>query len=121
MEVWTDWYQERAEGHASSEVLEFARVALSEETWVQGPKGVNAEIRRLTLEHAAMNRGETTPQPNDDTSENEIAAALGQRPAAYSFSFQSGRNKYTHNKKPLPSTILRRQFIRRFFSKQPSL
>ena len=50
--VWTDWYDARLAGggHINSE-LETARVLIPGEMWEQGPKVVNAEIRRLMAVH----------------------------------------------------------------------
>lgn len=50
-EVWTEWYEARLAGHPAIEALEVARVMIAEEVWKQGPKVVNAEIRRLIEKH----------------------------------------------------------------------
>ena len=50
--VWTDWYEARLRGDTPNEALERARVLeITEEMWEQGPKVVNAEIRRLIEKH----------------------------------------------------------------------
>ncbi len=52
-EVWVDWYEERLVGRPADPNLESARFTLPEELWQQGPKAVNAEIRRLIEERRA--------------------------------------------------------------------
>ncbi len=48
-DVWTDWYDDRLAGHPpEEEILAVARVTLPEPMWEQGPKLVNAAIRKLT-------------------------------------------------------------------------
>jgi hypothetical protein len=53
-EVWTDWYEARLRGVPCDLALEEARVLIPDEIWDQGPRAVNAEIRRLIAEHAAQ-------------------------------------------------------------------
>ncbi|MHB8886713.1 MAG: hypothetical protein ACYC5H_16845 [Methylovirgula sp.] len=50
-DVWINWYDARLVGMPSIEALERARVTLPNKTWQQGPKVVNAEIKRLIGEH----------------------------------------------------------------------
>ena len=50
-DVWTEWYEARRKGVPSDEALEVARVMIANEIWAQGPKAVNAEIKRLIEEH----------------------------------------------------------------------
>ena len=61
-EVWLDWYEARRDGEAAYEALEVARVLIPEEIWRQGPKVVNAEIRRLIVEHADSTGVAIAPQ-----------------------------------------------------------
>jgi hypothetical protein len=49
--VWTDWYDARLDGRRANETLEVARATIADEIWEQGPKVVNAEIKRLIEEH----------------------------------------------------------------------
>ena len=47
-EVWIDWYEDRLAGQPSADAdLDIARVMPIDDLWEQGPKAVNAEIRRL--------------------------------------------------------------------------
>ncbi|MCW1843583.1 hypothetical protein [Prosthecomicrobium hirschii] len=47
-DVWTDWYEARLAGKRPwRRSLEIARATLPDELWEQGPKAVNAEIKRL--------------------------------------------------------------------------
>ena len=50
-DVWIFWYSNRILGIHDIEDLEIARLALPEEIWEQGPKVVNAEIKRLEEEY----------------------------------------------------------------------
>jgi hypothetical protein len=50
-EVWTDWYEMRLLGDPANEALEVARVTIPEEIWVQGPKVVNAHIKKLIAKY----------------------------------------------------------------------
>ena len=64
--VWTDWYDARLAGggYINSE-LETARVLIPDKMWKQGPKVVNAEIRRLMAVHQpprADQEGAVSPQ-----------------------------------------------------------
>ena len=52
-DVWIDWYEDRLAGRPANPDLERARFTLPEELWQQGPKAVNAEIRRLIEERRA--------------------------------------------------------------------
>jgi hypothetical protein len=45
--VWTDWYEERLKGREAALALEIARATIPDETWKQGPRVVNGQIRRL--------------------------------------------------------------------------
>ena len=45
-EVWTNWYDDRLEGHVRDEKRELAYVRIEEALWNQGPAIVNAEIKR---------------------------------------------------------------------------
>ena len=56
-EVWTSWYEDRLLGSPSlGEAFDIAVATLPDELWRQGPKIVNAEIRRLIEAH-------TPPEP----------------------------------------------------------
>jgi hypothetical protein len=77
-EVWTKWYDDRLNGRRSIESLEAARVFIREEIWRQGPKVVNAEIKKLIEEFS----------PLDQAAERE---ALRQRPAAFQFRIANGK------------------------------
>lgn len=47
-DVWTDWYDARLAGRSPwRQSIEFARATLPDSLWEQGPKAVNAEIKRL--------------------------------------------------------------------------
>lgn len=47
-DVWTDWYDDRLAGKRPwRRSLEIARATLPDDLWEQGPKAVNAEIKRL--------------------------------------------------------------------------
>jgi hypothetical protein len=54
-DVWTDWYEARLYGISAGFLpkasLEIARVTIEEKVWEQGPKVVNAHIKRLMEEH----------------------------------------------------------------------
>ncbi|MGP0060796.1 MAG: hypothetical protein ACLPID_16065 [Beijerinckiaceae bacterium] len=52
-DVWTEWYEARLEGRPAIEALEVARVMIADDTWKQGPKVVNAEIKKLIARHTA--------------------------------------------------------------------
>lgn len=61
-EVWTDWYEARLAGTPSIEALEIARVTIADYIWKQGPKVVNAEIKKLIEKYNEM---PPTPQPDN--------------------------------------------------------
>lgn len=46
-EVWTQWYEARLRGRASSEVLDLARLIIKNDIWQQGQALVNDEIKEL--------------------------------------------------------------------------
>lgn len=47
-EVWTEWYEDRLAGRASTDpAVDIARAMLDEELWEKGPEAVNATIRQL--------------------------------------------------------------------------
>jgi hypothetical protein len=52
-EVWTDWYEDRVLGRQTDPELQIARTTLPGELWEEGPKAVNAEIRRLIEAHTS--------------------------------------------------------------------
>lgn len=45
--VWTDWYEARLRGKASSEALEAARLMIKNDIWEQGPAVVNSEFKKF--------------------------------------------------------------------------
>jgi hypothetical protein len=49
-EVWTDWYEERLQAGPADQVIEVARATIPSALWDQGPRVVNAEIRRMLEE-----------------------------------------------------------------------
>jgi hypothetical protein len=56
-DVWVRWYEDRLLGRPSlGDIFDIAVATLPEELWRQGPKAVNAEIRRLIELH-------TSPEP----------------------------------------------------------
>ena len=60
-DVWTRWYDALLEGREpESEAMAIARVSLPEEIWAQGPKVVNAAIKRLEEEEIQKWLGEET-------------------------------------------------------------
>jgi hypothetical protein len=61
-EVWTDWYEARLKNGPADQALEVAIATIPTSTWDQGPRIVNAEIRRL-LDRAGM-AAPTKPDPN---------------------------------------------------------
>ena len=75
-EVWTDWYEDRLHGRPFNKPLEEARVLIPDEIWKQGPKAVNAEIKRLIEEHKPK------PPPAPDLPD--------QRPTPIRFEFRDG-------------------------------
>jgi len=75
-QVWTEWYEERRDGLPAVEALEVARVMIANEVWEQGPKTVNAEIRRLIDQHEAAEEREVFESAfADDVQEARIAPA----------------------------------------------
>lgn len=61
-DVWTRWYDALLEGHEpESKAMAIARVSLSEAIWAQGPKVVNAEIKRLEEAERAAKADEFVP------------------------------------------------------------
>jgi TIR domain len=56
-EVWTDWYQARLKAGPADQVLEVARATIPNDVWKQGPKVVNAEIRRMFEEREIWRHG----------------------------------------------------------------
>lgn len=56
-DVWTDWYEARLAGKRPwRQSLEIARATLPDDLWKQGPKEVNAEIKRLIAAEKAKSR-----------------------------------------------------------------
>jgi hypothetical protein len=55
---WTNWYQARLRAREADEVLEVARVTIPNESWQQGPKFVNSQIKSL-VEKRQVSRYET--------------------------------------------------------------
>jgi hypothetical protein len=56
-EVWTAWYDERLRGsRRPHEALELARVRISQDIWMKGPRLVNATIKTLIDEHENKRR-----------------------------------------------------------------
>src|ERR1041385_1291406 len=53
-QVWATWYDDRRTGSTTNPVLEIARVTIADEIWQQGPKTLNAEIRRLMRQHEQL-------------------------------------------------------------------
>jgi tetratricopeptide (TPR) repeat protein len=51
-EVWTDWYDARLEGRSIVDPLEFARASIPNDVWSNGPRLINAHIKRLIAENA---------------------------------------------------------------------
>lgn len=49
-EVWTNWYEERLAGQATSQEIEVARATMDNAVWGQEPRAVNAHIRELIEE-----------------------------------------------------------------------
>jgi hypothetical protein len=62
-EVWIDWYEDRLYGRVPDQELEVSRVSLPDPLWEQGPKAVNAEIRRLIDEAMKRRLPEETSLP----------------------------------------------------------
>lgn len=89
-EVWTDWYEARLRGDPANEALEVARVLIPDDIWKQGPKILNAKIKRLIEEH-----DKAGPQPPDPISPSELGPELpsvpAQRPAAIEPVWENGR------------------------------
>jgi hypothetical protein len=46
-EVWTAWYEARLKAGRADEVVEIARATILDETWRQGPRVVNSQIRSV--------------------------------------------------------------------------
>ncbi|WP_417672280.1 hypothetical protein [Roseibium sp.] len=73
-DVWTDWYEDRLLGEHCIQVLETARLTFPQDLWEQGPKAVNAAIRKLIEEHERLAGGEAKseaphgdpPEPRDE-------------------------------------------------------
>ncbi len=75
-EVWTDWYEARLKGGPADQVLEVARATIPNDMWEQGPKAVNAEIRRMFEEREIWRYGTA------DEIEREPADVAPEVPAA---------------------------------------
>lgn len=62
-DVWTDWYEARLAGKRPwRRSLEIARATLPDELWEQGPKAVNAEIKRLIAAEKAKGGSKTAAE-----------------------------------------------------------
>ena len=62
-EVWTDWYEDRLVGRSANWRTELARTKIDEEIWRQGPKVVNATIRRIIDDQQGLS---TEPAKDED-------------------------------------------------------
>jgi hypothetical protein len=56
--VWTTWYRNRLNGDQAIEDLEIASIAIDERIWIQGPRAVNREIRKLTEQQKRQKRNQ---------------------------------------------------------------
>lgn len=64
--VWTDWYEARLRGDPVNIHLDRAKAKIPNGIWEEGPKAVNAEIRRLIDEHRPTRKqleDTVSPQP----------------------------------------------------------
>jgi len=109
-DVWMDWYEARLEGSPANEALEIARVLIADEIWRQGPKVVNAEIKRLINEHEAIVEREIFDSAFERGSEliREALRVPSQRPAAVEPIWQKGR--LTVPKKPAKTDLNKKKF-----------
>jgi hypothetical protein len=69
-EVWTDWYEARLEAGPTDQAIEVARATIPGRAWEEGPKVVNAQIRRLLEErgiwrYATAGLGEPSTETSD--------------------------------------------------------
>jgi len=69
-EVWTDWYEARLKAGPTDQAIEVARATIPGRTWEEGPKVVNAQIRRLLEErgiwrYATAGLGEPSTETSD--------------------------------------------------------
>jgi hypothetical protein len=105
-DVWTDWYEARLRGDPGNEELELARVMTADEIWQQGPKVLNAHIKRLIEKSAVVevNVSDTLTLGRSETSvlkatppavDGDDVAAFGQRPAAFKFAVQGAHIEAT--------------------------
>ena len=85
-EVWTDWYEARLKGGPADQVLEVARATIPNDMWEQGPKAVNAEIRRMFEEREIWRYGMADKATGlSEVPAADIAIDLESRLAALSF------------------------------------
>lgn len=111
-DVWTRWYLDRANGNSPNEALEIARVMISETLWKQGPKVVNAEIKRLIQEHSKTEPksrwGEAKWGEFRWDGKDEPPLVPAQRPAAVEPIWAKGR--LTVPKKPAKAELNKKKF-----------
>jgi hypothetical protein len=69
-EVWTDWYEARLKAGHADPVLEVARVTVPIETWNEGAKPVNGQIKQWLVERGVW-RYATTDEPQSLEDESE--------------------------------------------------
>lgn len=117
-DVWIDWYEARLYGANAGFLprasLEVARVTIEEEVWEQGPKVVNAHIKKLIEEHEKREereifRGIIVDENKIDTDDNNLAPNIpASRRAAVEPIWNKGR--LTLPKKPAKLDLDKRKF-----------
>ena len=81
-QVWTDWYEDRLEGHVREDERELAYVRIDDALWNQGPAAVNAEIKRRIEELEPPPRLDELADTKDPDKADQKA-----------FSFKAGHRK----------------------------
>ncbi len=95
--VWTDWYDDCLAGRPMDPDLELKKVLIPDEVWAQGPKALNAEVRRLIDEHEGKKRRKPRePRPEIPATEADPVPSDAphiptERPAAVRFTIHSGQ------------------------------
>jgi hypothetical protein len=109
-EVWTEWYDDRLRGRLPVNLLlEIDRVTISDVTWRQGPKAVNAEIKRLIEKYRAAEEREVFESAfADGINTGAIPGVPRQRPAAIEPIWQKGQ--LTVPKKPAKADLNKQEF-----------
>ena len=79
-EVWTNWYEARIHGRATNQDIEVARATIEDEIWQQGPRVVNAHIRKLIEDRTDRLRADGLLVGGETRSREPDADVPGMRP-----------------------------------------